>query len=75
MLNFSDIDRNAWIDGSFAAGVPAEYGAMLRMLTEIIASGHDSRPNDDVQNVTEVPLISLADFARRTAHAWAQQGA
>jgi uncharacterized protein YbjT (DUF2867 family) len=67
----NDIDRDAWIDGSVAAGVPAEYGERLRMLTETIASGHGSRPNNDVQNVTGVPPISFADFARRTAQAWA----
>jgi len=67
----NDIDRNAWIDGSVAAGVPAEYGEMLRMLTETIASGHGSRPNSDVQKVTGVPPIRFASFARRTAQAWA----
>ena len=36
------------------------------MLTETIASGRGSRPNSDVQNVTGVPPISFADFARRT---------
>jgi hypothetical protein len=41
------------------------------MLTETIASGHGPRPNSDVQNVTGVPPISFADFARRTAQAWA----
>ncbi len=67
----NDIDRNAWIDGTVAAGVPAEYGQMLRRLTETIASGHGSRPNSDVQNVTGVPPIRFASFARRTAQAWA----
>jgi uncharacterized protein YbjT (DUF2867 family) len=67
----NDIDRNTWIDGSIAAGVPADYGDMLRMLTETIASGHGSRPNNDVQNVTGAPPISFASFARRTAQAWA----
>ena len=71
----NDIDREAWIDGSVAAGVPAEYGETLRRLTETIASGHGSRPTSDVQNVTGVPPTSFADFARRTAHAWARQGA
>jgi hypothetical protein len=33
------IDRDVWIQGSVAAGVPAEYGETLRMLTETIASG------------------------------------
>jgi uncharacterized protein YbjT (DUF2867 family) len=67
----NDIDRDAWVDGTVAAGVPAAYGEMLRMLTETIASGHGSRPNNDVQNVTGMPPTSFADFARRTAQAWA----
>jgi uncharacterized protein YbjT (DUF2867 family) len=67
----NDIDRDAWIDGTVAAGVPAAYGEVLRMLTETIASGHGSRPNNDVENVTGRPPISFADFARRTAPAWA----
>jgi hypothetical protein len=70
-----DIDRQAWIEGTVAAGVPAEYGEALRRLTEVIAAGHGSRPNRDVQNVTGVPPASFADFARRTAQAWARQGA
>jgi hypothetical protein len=41
------------------------------MLTETIASGHGSRPNNDVYDVTRRPPISFADFARRTAQAWA----
>ena len=36
-----------------------------------IAFGHGSRPNNDVHNVTGRPPISFADFARRTAQAWA----
>jgi uncharacterized protein YbjT (DUF2867 family) len=71
----NDIDRQAWVDGTVAAGVPADYGQTLRTLTETVASGHGSRPNRDVQNVTRVPPASFADFARRTAHAWARQGA
>ena len=31
--------------GSVEAGLPAEYGEMLRMLTETFASGMGSRPN------------------------------
>jgi uncharacterized protein YbjT (DUF2867 family) len=65
-----DIDRDVWIQGSVAAGVPAEYGEMLRMLTETIASGMGSRPNDTVEKVTGAPPITFADFARRTARAW-----
>jgi uncharacterized protein YbjT (DUF2867 family) len=70
-VKHEEIDRDAWIAGSVAAGVPAEIGEVLRMLTETVASGHGSRPNDDVEKVTGMPAISFADFARRTARAWA----
>jgi hypothetical protein len=53
------------------AAVADEYSEMLRMLTETVAPGHGSRPNSDVLRVTGVPPISFADFARRTAQAWA----
>lgn len=69
-VRHNDIDRDAWINASVAAGVPAEYGEMLRMLTATIASGLGSRPNDTVQQVTGAPPITFADFARRTAPAW-----
>jgi hypothetical protein len=46
---------------------PARYPA----LTETIASGGGSRPNDDVQAVTGAPPTSFTEFARRTASAWA----
>ena len=67
----NDIDRNAWIDATISAGVPAEYGVVLRMLTETVASGHGARPNNDVYNVTGRPPITFTDFARRTSQAWA----
>ncbi len=41
------------------------------MLTETIASGHGSRPTSDVEKATGAPPASFADFARRTAAAWA----
>jgi uncharacterized protein YbjT (DUF2867 family) len=66
-----NIDRQAWVDGVIAAGVPAEYGEMLQMLTDTVASDHGSRPNHDVQTVTGTPPTSFADFAQRTAAAWA----
>ena len=65
-----DIDRETWIEGVLAAGVPAEYGQMLRVLTETVASGAGSTPNDDVERVTGAPPRSFADFARRNATAW-----
>ena len=59
-----------WIQGSVAAGAHAEYGEMVRMLTETIASGMGSRPNDTVSKLTGAPPIKFVDFARRTAQAW-----
>jgi hypothetical protein len=41
------------------------------MLTKTIASGHGSRPNSDVEKASGVASTSFADFARRTAAAWA----
>jgi uncharacterized protein YbjT (DUF2867 family) len=69
-----DIDRRAWVDGVIASGVPADYGEMLKTLTETIASGDGSRPNDDVEKVTGCPPTNFADFARRTAMAWTGEG-
>jgi hypothetical protein len=66
-----DLDRDAWVAGRWPAGVPAEYGAVLRILTETIAGGHGSRPTDDVEEATGVVPTGFADFARRTAASWA----
>ena len=65
-----DIDRLSWVDSVIASGVPAEYGEMLQMLTETVASGCGSRPNDDVEKVTGVPPTSFTEFALRTTAAW-----
>jgi len=70
-INHLDIDRDEWVAGAVAGGVPAEYGVVLRMLTETIASGRGSRPSNDVEKVTGTAPIRFADFARRTAAAWA----
>ncbi len=71
-VRHNDPERGAWVDGAIVAGVvPADYGVMLNWLTEMIASGHGSRPNDDVRRVTGSPPASFADFAHRNAHAWA----
>jgi uncharacterized protein YbjT (DUF2867 family) len=69
-IKHNDIDRDAWIQGSVASGVPADYGEMLRMLTETVASGRGSRPNDNVEKLTGSPPVRFADFARRAAPAW-----
>ena len=63
-VRHNDIERGAWVDGAIAAGVvPADYAVVLTWLTETIASGHGSRPNDDVHRVTGPPPVRFAEFA------------
>ena len=69
-ISYRDLDRDAWIRAMTAAGVPAEYGNVLRALTETIASGNGSRPNDDVLAVTGTPPIRFEQFAATTVAAW-----
>ena len=69
-ISYRDVDRDTWIKAMTAAGVPSEYGDVLRALTETIANGHGSRPNDDVLTVTGTPPIPLKDFAARAASEW-----
>ena len=64
-----DINRLPWLDSVIATGVPAEYGEMLQMLTETIASGRGSRPNGDVEKVTGAPPRNFTDFASGTFRA------
>ena len=52
------------------AGVPAEYGKVLRMLTETVASGRGSQPNGDVLKATGKAPARFMDFAAATAAAW-----
>src|SRR6266566_1004539 len=49
------IDADDWIAGLVAYGVPAVYGAVLRPLTETVASGNGSRPNGVVEKITGRP--------------------
>ncbi len=72
LVSHVDINREAWVEGMLALGVPAEYGQMLRFLTETVASGAGSTPNTDVERVTGNPPRSFADFARRSAAAWTE---
>jgi uncharacterized protein YbjT (DUF2867 family) len=71
-ISYRDVDRNAWVNAMIQAGVPAEYGEVLRTLTETIASGRGSRPNNDVLTATGKAPSSFADFAAETAAAWHQ---
>jgi hypothetical protein len=44
--------------------VPAEYGEVLRTLTEMIASGRGFQPNGDVVAGTGAASISFGDFGQ-----------
>jgi hypothetical protein len=55
---------------SISTGVPAGYAQVLRPLTATLASGNGARPNSDVLDVTGVALVTLAEFAVKTARAW-----
>ena len=46
-----DIDQETWISGAIAAGVPADYAAMLRWLPGAIIAGNGSQPTDDIQAI------------------------
>jgi uncharacterized protein YbjT (DUF2867 family) len=69
-IEHTDVDRDAWIEAMTQSGVPAEYAAMLRMLTETIAAGRGSRPNNDVHTATGTLPIPFDEFATRTVQAW-----
>lgn len=65
-----DLDRDAWITGAIANGIPPEYEPVLRQLTETVASGHGSRPNGTVQRITGLPSRTFRNFAHENANAW-----
>jgi hypothetical protein len=44
----------------------ANSAAVLRVLTETIASGRGTRPNSDGEKATGTAPTSFADFMRRT---------
>lgn len=67
---YRDTDRDEWVEAMVGSGVPAEYGEVLRTLTETIASGLGSRPNGDVLAATGAAPIGFAEFASETAPAW-----
>jgi uncharacterized protein YbjT (DUF2867 family) len=69
-ISYRDIDRDAWIRAMTTAGVPIEYGNVLRTLTETIANGRGARPNEDVVRVTGAPPSRFEEFAASAASAW-----
>jgi uncharacterized protein YbjT (DUF2867 family) len=69
-IAYRDIDRATWINAMIQAGVPREYGEVLHTLTEMVANGHGSRPNDDVLSATGLAPASFEQFAASTVQAW-----
>jgi uncharacterized protein YbjT (DUF2867 family) len=69
-LVHQDLDREAWVAGVLATGIPAEYGAVLRQLTETIAAGNGSQPNATVEQITGRPARIFDEFAQANASAW-----
>lgn len=65
-----DLDRDAWIVGAIANGIPPEYGAVLRQLTQTIASGRGSRPNKTIEKITGTPPHTFRNFAHSNANTW-----
>ncbi|MEU6349073.1 NAD(P)H-binding protein [Streptomyces sp. NPDC047072] len=69
-LIHQDTDRETWVAGVLATGVPVEYGDVLRRLTETVASGDGSRPDGTVEKITGRPARTFREFARTNAAAW-----
>jgi hypothetical protein len=64
-----DCHRENLLNGQCFYGVPAEYEAVLRPLTETVESGNGSRPNGLVERITGIPAQTFRDFARKNATA------
>ncbi|MFD4673737.1 NmrA family NAD(P)-binding protein [Lentzea sp. NPDC058450] len=69
-IAYVDFDRDAWVAAAVANGVPAEYGEVMRALTETVASGRGARPTDVVEKITGRTPRSFSEFARRSASVW-----
>jgi uncharacterized protein YbjT (DUF2867 family) len=63
-------DQEEWVSGFIAAGVPSQYGPVLRRLTDTVAAGNGARPNSVVRDVTGREPTTLAEFAQRNAATW-----
>ena len=70
---YQDIDRETWINGAIAAGVPAAYAKMRRWRTGAIIAGKGSTPTGDVETVISRPATSFGAFVQRSAAIWTKQ--
>ncbi|GHO80471.1 NmrA family protein [Ktedonobacter sp. SOSP1-85] len=73
-IKYVDVNREDWVKGVVASGIPAAYGEVLKKLTQTIADKNGSKPTQDVQKVIGRNPISFADFALREVAAWSQTG-
>jgi uncharacterized protein YbjT (DUF2867 family) len=71
VIKHLDLEREAWIAGAIANGVPPAYGAVLRQLTEAVANGRGSRPNGVIKRITGTSPRTFRDFAHHNANVWA----
>ncbi len=65
-----DLERQAWIDATVAAGVPADYAAMLGGLFDLIKSSAQATTTDDIRRVTGRPAQSFDHFITQSKAAW-----
>lgn len=66
-IHHFDLDRDTWVAGLVANGVPDDYAEIMRALSQTIADGRGAQPTDVVAAVTGTPAHSFADFARQAA--------
>jgi uncharacterized protein YbjT (DUF2867 family) len=71
-IHHLDLDRDTWVAGLVANGVPDDYAQIMRALTQAIADGRGAQPTDVVAAITGTPARSFADFARQIATATAR---
>lgn len=67
-----DVPREAWVQQTEQAGVPAPYARMLGSLFDTIAAGDGARPNADIERATGKPPTSFETFAKAASSTWRQ---
>lgn len=58
------VSAEEYIAGAVAAGVPADYAAMLASLNDVIRNGWDAQTSDGVATVLGRPANSFTDWTR-----------
>lgn len=68
-ISYISGDQDEWVARFLAAGVPPQYGQVLRRLTDTVAAGNGSRPNTVVEEVIGRKATTFTEFAQRNAAA------